>query len=248
VAGARARQSLFLDAGRAVEVAARARHWTRAMRKLVMIVAAATVALSGSLETVQAGLCVKRSGQMIFRTAACKKRETQLAPDAIAAMGPKGDPGAKGPSGRYGNLRLFNGTGQPIGFFDADSEVLLKSPLEGLPVHVFGFNSTGFIDQPVILFHESENCDGPPLFADSVNPLVRLGFIRGGTVFYAGDPVTRHATILSRQQASASCLSGIITNLGFCCTNQVQSPRSAGPVQVFDAAAVFGSPPFMVGP
>ena len=112
-----------------------------------------------------------------------------------------------------------------------------------------GFNATGFIDQSVTLYHESSDCEGPAFVREAADPVIRIGRVRDGLIYYAGDPVTTHAAILSTQQSQASCVApDTVTSLGLCCHNANPGTRTLGPLRLLDPTAVFGAPPWSLRP
>ena len=71
------------------------------MQRGVLVWLIAAVAIAGV--TQAATVCKQKSGVLLLRTSACKKKETAVQLADLGVTGPKGDAGAKGDAGVAGN-------------------------------------------------------------------------------------------------------------------------------------------------
>jgi hypothetical protein len=190
-------------------------------------------------------LCLKKSGQILYRSLVCKRRERMLTAAEIGAEGPSGAPGD--PGGRQpAPPAVLNGAAQRIGTW-VDGQAIVASPIDGRALLV-EVDAGGVPDRSptLTLLYQGAGCSGPAFVADDPKAFLRVGLRSGATIHYAGDPVS--ATDNAYASEETACPPGTPANTarGTCCTTGTFL-RRAGPVQTFDAA-VLGSPPFTLDP
>jgi hypothetical protein len=69
------------------------------MRSFAMVMVLGASVVLNAVDASAAVLCTKKSGVVVLRTAACKKKETQIDPIALGLQGPQGIQGVQGLQG-----------------------------------------------------------------------------------------------------------------------------------------------------
>jgi hypothetical protein len=191
-------------------------------------------------------LCLKRSGQTLYRPGTCKRRERMLTAAEIGAQGPTGAPGDAG-ARQPATPAVVNAASRRIGTL-VEGGVIVASPIDGRGLLV-EIDAGGVLDRSssLTLLYPGASCSGPAFMEDNALRFLRRALRAGDTVYYAGDPLpaTTENAYAAEEKA---CPPGTppTTPRGTCCTIGTVL-RRAGPVQTFDAG-VFGSPPFTLEP
>jgi hypothetical protein len=199
----------------------------------------------------EAAFCAKRSGAIVFRPGACRKREAQLEAARVGVpVGPPGEKGDAGDGGPRPGLNLIDAAGNRVGGFvtsDGDEFVFLRSPLEGRILRMT-VRRPRFADQRFNLYHEGPNCGGPAFLPGLPGRLYSTATQWRGKVYYPGDPTDAAAReYASYERPEDPCPAGTTpTADGFCCHNE-PTTFAAAPVRTFEAA-LLPTGPFAVVP
>ena len=210
---------------------------------IVLIVSSLLVAAPARADV----LCQSRTGAVILR-AACKKRETRVE----LPRGPQGPPGAAAPV----PVRIVDAVGKPVGLvpdpFNEDnySRVLVEAGTHLVALYV---TPAGFAEStPPNGVHLNADCSDPPLVGTQPAPLVRYGFVSGGVVFYAGDPIVKltPAALAARVSPPSACgsMGGTPLPDGNCCLDGGLTEGTFGPLTTFDLSTLGLTPPFRLEP
>lgn len=140
-------------------------------------------------------LCLRKSGAVIVRAAACKGREAVLAPGEVGLVAPSGPAGSPGTAGHEGLLpfEVLDARGMAVGHVASVTEmlVLLEHPALVRPV-VFAVRPEGFHDNGQgEVYHELSGCTGAAgLRAGSaITGLVPIAVLMGPVAFYEAGPL-----------------------------------------------------------
>jgi hypothetical protein len=199
----------------------------------------------------EATFCAKRSGAIVFRLAACKKRETQLEAARVGVpAGPQGEQGDAGDAGPRLGLTLVDAAGNRVGSYvtnDGEEHVYLRSPIEDRVLQMT-VRRLRFADQRPSLYHEGQDCGGQAFLAGLPGRLHTKATQWRGKVYYAGEPTDATAReYASYERPEEPCPAGTLpTASGFCCHNEAAT-FAAGPVRTFEATQL-PSGPFAVVP
>ncbi|HXJ36069.1 MAG TPA: hypothetical protein VMS22_18715 [Candidatus Eisenbacteria bacterium] len=213
---------------------------------LVATVALAGVALRDARGDV---LCVKRSGQVVERTA-CRKRERAIDETAVGLVGPAGADGIAGPTGSPGGhpYRLVDAQGHPfglvLGFDTARVRVEVTLP-DGTPVQFVVSVEGGFLADVPDVYYEEPGCTGTPFVYGSVGlvpPVIVVGTV--GYYATAAPDVIEHKSLES--PSPGSCSSGsVATSRGTCCTD-FSGSAAGSPAKTIEISTLGVTLPFMV--
>jgi len=145
---------------------------------------ALVAALAAALVTpVEAGLCVKRNGKVVFRQKKCKRTEAAFDLTAIVTPGEKGDAGPAGIA--QPRLRAVDANGQRLpGVLNLYGQLLYQHDGVTFAIELF---SDGFgRSRPRSLYFGTEDCAGPPLMHRfDEEKLYPDAFVRGTTAYSA---------------------------------------------------------------
>ena len=219
---------------------------------------ALVLALAGVLlaaPAIAVTLCAKKSGKIVVRDDACKKRERAAVPGAVTIVGPTGGEGPQGPPGVPGVLpqEVVDSTGEQFGTLLAWEGVRAQviATVSGVDVPLqFNIEQGDFFNQASQgnVFWDADGCSGTPFIRDA-GGLVPMAHVFGPRTYFSRTvtSLTSVSSLEFEPTTPGDCGSSTDTGRQTCCVNSMGA-QLVSPAEVFDTSTLGVTPPFSVVP